>query len=495
MVWHRQITCLFWFESSSTLSRIEDVRLSPMPRAALVPDAFPSTGFLKWVTTILSTTQVTQNVILLALLFVQRLKKLNPTVKGKPGSEFRLFTVALMLGNKCRSAGMAVHEFLLIRSSVLDDNTYTNKTWAEVSGIAVTEIHVMEVEFLSHMKYNLFTSKEEWQEWHAQLQHLWRYFNSPHPNHTNYGAKLHSLRPPSLHIPPHLPSPPPSTNASPPYPMSNSPGFRPYYGQPVPVSQPAPPQVSPTNSTTELDSGHSGRKRSVGDGIQKPPAKRPHGYDPHQAPRGTLPSIAMPQSSNPPRLPSLPIPNLPLPSSQPLQNHTPSNLTPTSTSRTRHNALPPFNWNGLGAPSSTSLPYHQQSAKVNANGHHDRASRQHTPFNKTPSNPSPVAQHFPSAATHTASQNHMSPSFFLSQRNSPYKPVRGISTLLVPPPSGQLNAEPQSVPYEQMHWQPLGKPVNERRTGRVPYLHREAWPESNQVDQWPPAMYPVHMRG
>jgi hypothetical protein len=40
-------------------------------------------------------------VIILALLFIYRLKKTNPAVKGKPGSEFRLLTVALMLGNKC----------------------------------------------------------------------------------------------------------------------------------------------------------------------------------------------------------------------------------------------------------------------------------------------------------------------------------------------------------------------------------------------------------
>jgi len=67
----------------------------------LASDAIPTTGFRKWVTTILSTTQVAQNVILLALLFIYRLKKINPGVKGKPGSEYRLLTVALMLGNKC----------------------------------------------------------------------------------------------------------------------------------------------------------------------------------------------------------------------------------------------------------------------------------------------------------------------------------------------------------------------------------------------------------
>jgi hypothetical protein len=82
---------------------VEDSRDVPYPITPLVPEAVPSLGFRKWVITILSTTQVTQNVILLALLFIYRLKKLNPTVKGKTGSEFRLLTVALMLGNKCET--------------------------------------------------------------------------------------------------------------------------------------------------------------------------------------------------------------------------------------------------------------------------------------------------------------------------------------------------------------------------------------------------------
>jgi len=99
------MTCLFWFEQTSKLQAIED-RLHPVP--SLVPEAIPTVGFQKWVATILSTTQVSQNVILLALLFIYRLKKFNSGVKGKKGSEFRLMTVALMLGNKC--------EFRLIAS-------------------------------------------------------------------------------------------------------------------------------------------------------------------------------------------------------------------------------------------------------------------------------------------------------------------------------------------------------------------------------------------
>jgi len=73
-----------------------------LPVQPLVHDAIPTTGFRKWVATILTTTQVAPNVILLALLFIYRLKLINPSVKGKTGSEYRLLTVALMLGNKCK---------------------------------------------------------------------------------------------------------------------------------------------------------------------------------------------------------------------------------------------------------------------------------------------------------------------------------------------------------------------------------------------------------
>jgi hypothetical protein len=99
------MTCLFWFESTSKLKTIEE-RVNTLP--SLVPEAFPTPGFKKWVTNILSTTQVSQNVILLALMFIYRLKKFNPAVRGKKGSEFRLMTIALMLGNKCQY--LSIHE-------------------------------------------------------------------------------------------------------------------------------------------------------------------------------------------------------------------------------------------------------------------------------------------------------------------------------------------------------------------------------------------------
>lgn len=97
------MTCLFWFDAADNLKRAETIRSRPLnaPIPRLPSLAKPWDQFRKWVHSVLSTTQVTQNVIFLALLFIYRLKMSTPQIKGRAGSEYRLLTVALMLGNKC----------------------------------------------------------------------------------------------------------------------------------------------------------------------------------------------------------------------------------------------------------------------------------------------------------------------------------------------------------------------------------------------------------
>ncbi|OAC98031.1 cyclin, partial [Mucor lusitanicus CBS 277.49] len=65
---------------------------------------------------------------------------------------YRLFTVALMLGNK-----------------FLDDNTFTNKTWSEVSGMKVTDLNIMELEFLEVLRFKLFIRNDEFERWKSAL--------------------------------------------------------------------------------------------------------------------------------------------------------------------------------------------------------------------------------------------------------------------------------------------------------------------------------------
>ncbi|KAI9027652.1 cyclin-domain-containing protein, partial [Phycomyces nitens] len=111
-----------------------------------------SSAFRKFCRQILNATQLSESVIMLSLKYIAMLLQNNPLIQGAEGSEYRLFTVALMLANK-----------------FLDDNTFTNKTWAEVSGMKVTDLNIMELEFLDVLKFRLFVRKDEYERWKTAL--------------------------------------------------------------------------------------------------------------------------------------------------------------------------------------------------------------------------------------------------------------------------------------------------------------------------------------
>ncbi|ORY76087.1 hypothetical protein BCR37DRAFT_383752 [Protomyces lactucae-debilis] len=163
-----QTVCFLWFESLPTLNEAATIGFTNTRIPS--PDSFAKPEFIKWTKNVLHTTQVSTNVVILAMLYIFRLKLANPGVKGKAGSEFRLLTVALMLGNK-----------------YLDDNTYTNKTWSEVTQINVKEIHLMEVEFLSNMRYSLLVTVDAWQEWLVKINAFVQYQQRQQSLHTGTG--------------------------------------------------------------------------------------------------------------------------------------------------------------------------------------------------------------------------------------------------------------------------------------------------------------------
>ncbi|KAI8365260.1 cyclin-domain-containing protein [Radiomyces spectabilis] len=102
---------------------------------------------------IFKATQISCACILLALYYIHRLRSAYPSVRASIGSEIRLFTTALVLANK-----------------YLDDNTYTNKTWSDVSHIPVTELNIMEMEFLSALNYSIYISNQQFFAWSNQCQ-------------------------------------------------------------------------------------------------------------------------------------------------------------------------------------------------------------------------------------------------------------------------------------------------------------------------------------
>ncbi|KAI8351801.1 cyclin-domain-containing protein [Choanephora cucurbitarum] len=116
--------------------------------------------FKLYVQKLLKATQISCTCMILALYYIQKLRSAYPLIHASIGSEVRLFTTALVLANK-----------------YLDDNTFTNKTWSEVSSIPVNELNIMEMEFLSALNYTIHLPQDDFYAWVNQCQHWW---NRPH---------------------------------------------------------------------------------------------------------------------------------------------------------------------------------------------------------------------------------------------------------------------------------------------------------------------------
>ncbi|GAA5837030.1 hypothetical protein JCM3766R1_006509 [Sporobolomyces carnicolor] len=112
----------------------------------------PNPRFVMFCHDVLTTTQVSHSVVLLALLFVSRLKQKN-SIRGAPGSEFRLAVTGLMLANK-----------------VLDDNTYTARTWSQVSSLELKPLVEGEAEFLKGLNWSLHVTEREFRSFLKLLE-------------------------------------------------------------------------------------------------------------------------------------------------------------------------------------------------------------------------------------------------------------------------------------------------------------------------------------
>jgi hypothetical protein len=97
--------------------------------------------FRKYVHQILSSTRLPSSTIFLGLFYLaSRMRFLSSARMYTPGSGqvYRMLTTALLLGSK-----------------FLDDNTFQNKSWAEVSNIPVAELNTMELDWLFAFEWKI----------------------------------------------------------------------------------------------------------------------------------------------------------------------------------------------------------------------------------------------------------------------------------------------------------------------------------------------------
>ncbi|KAL9114017.1 MAG: hypothetical protein Q9227_001788 [Pyrenula ochraceoflavens] len=110
--------------------RISDIDLL----RSVTPGVAVSSQYRKYVLQILSSTRLPSSTIMLGLFYMaERMKILSDTGVDtrSSGTVYRMLTTGLLLGSK-----------------FLDDNTFQNRSWAEVSSIPVAELNKMELEWL-----------------------------------------------------------------------------------------------------------------------------------------------------------------------------------------------------------------------------------------------------------------------------------------------------------------------------------------------------------
>lgn len=116
----------------------------------------PNLPFCQFVFSVLHSTQVSFSVTILALMYTYKYKKILALGQRQPFprevSEAQGFVTGLMLANK-----------------YLDDNTYTNTTWAQFLGMPVKDVNDYELEWLDALEFNLCVSTSEFETWRSML--------------------------------------------------------------------------------------------------------------------------------------------------------------------------------------------------------------------------------------------------------------------------------------------------------------------------------------
>lgn len=100
--------------------------------------ASPTSQFRKYVSQILSSTRLPSSTIMLGLFYLQERMKFEHGDLSSSGSLMRMVTTCLLLGSK-----------------FLDDNTFQNRSWAEVSSIPVKELNAMELAWLKDFNWEI----------------------------------------------------------------------------------------------------------------------------------------------------------------------------------------------------------------------------------------------------------------------------------------------------------------------------------------------------
>lgn len=128
------------YESRICLADIDIIR-------SVNPNSMVPPAFRKYVLQVLSSTRLPSTTILLGLYYLAtRMTMLSASGRYTTGSGqvYRMLVISLLLGSK-----------------FLDDNTFQNRSWSEVSNIPISELNVLEIEWLLAINWDMHVDSED----------------------------------------------------------------------------------------------------------------------------------------------------------------------------------------------------------------------------------------------------------------------------------------------------------------------------------------------
>ncbi|KAK9760727.1 hypothetical protein K7432_014942 [Basidiobolus ranarum] len=115
-----------------------------------------SPAFHSFCSRLFQITQPSTSTLRIALNYIYRYKETAPLSLEVLGSEYYIAVVALILANK-------YHE----------DKCYSNRSWAQVSGLNVTQLSQMELAVLTTFGWNIKIDEDEFDAWSQFLDKYW----------------------------------------------------------------------------------------------------------------------------------------------------------------------------------------------------------------------------------------------------------------------------------------------------------------------------------
>lgn len=131
--------------------------VAEMATRIVMPQSPVNPAFRKFVSQILTSTRLPSTTILLGMNYLAKriniLKASGSSESAYEGQIWRMLTVALLLGSK-----------------FLDDNTFQNRSWSEVSGLSVSELNTMEYQWLASINWSLYVNLDRSKDYNAWLK-------------------------------------------------------------------------------------------------------------------------------------------------------------------------------------------------------------------------------------------------------------------------------------------------------------------------------------